>query len=116
MSASNEEFQPTGISNHENGGNEFAANAPGNNVASSIGSSNSLREEAVATHTTLNDDQRGKDKRIRYQSTKLRDFVTITIQKVSSSFSPLSSTSSQTSGISYPISHFVDCDKFSVGD
>ena len=101
LSTSNEEFQPTGIVSHKNGGNEFAANAPCNNVSSSIGFSNFLREEAVATPIALDDDQRGKGKRIRYPSTKLRDFVTNTIQKVSPSFSPPSSTSSQTSG--FPI-------------
>ena len=113
MSASNEEFQPTGISNHENGGNEFAANAPGNNVASSIGSSNSLREEAVATHTTLNDDQRGKGKRIKYLSTKLRGFVNNTIQK-SFHLSLLRHLIRLTSGIFYLIANFVNCDKFSM--
>ena len=84
-------------------------------MASSIGSNSSLREEVVATHTTLDNDQRGKDKCIRYSSTKLCGFITNTIQKVSSSFSPLSSTSSQTSGISYPIAHFVSCGRFFMG-
>ena len=66
MSASNEKFQPTGIGSHENSGNEFAANAPSNNVASSIGSSYSLREEAVATRTALKDDQRGKAHKVSF--------------------------------------------------
>ena len=102
VSTSNEKVQPTSIFSQEISGNEFAANDPSNNVASSIGSNSSLREEAVTTPTALDDDQRGKDKRIRYPSTKFLGFVTNTIQKVSPSFFPPSSTSSQTSGI-FPI-------------
>ena len=95
MSTSNEEVQLTSIVSKEISGNKLAANAPGDNVASNIGSYSSMREEAMATLTVLDDDQRGKGKRIRYTSTKLRGFVTNTIQKVISSFSPPSSTSSR---------------------
>ena len=115
MSTNNEEVQLTSIVSPEIGGNEFAANALGNNVASSIRAYSSLKEEAVATSTALDDDQRGNDKCIRYPSTMLLGFVTNTIQKVSPSFSPLSSTSSQTSGTSYPKAHFVNCDRLFVG-
>ena len=69
----------------------------------------------MATPTILVEEQRGKGKRIRYPSTKLRDFFTNTIQKVSPSSSPPPCTSSQTSGIFYPIAHFVNCDRFSIG-
>ena len=73
-----------------------------------------LREEVVSTPTIIDDVERGKGKRIRYPSTKLRGFVTNTIQKVSLS-SSLSSASIQTSGMSYPITHFVNYDRFSMG-
>ena len=55
-----------------------------------------LREEAVATPTVLDSDDKGNDKRIRYLSTKFRGFVTNTIQKVSpsASSSPISSKTS----------------------
>ena len=55
MCTSNEEVQPTSNVSHEIGGSEFAANVPSDNVASSIGSNSSLREEVVATPTALDD-------------------------------------------------------------
>ena len=48
-------------------------------MASSIAPYSSLREEAVATPTTLDDDQSGKGKRIKYPSAKLRGVATNTI-------------------------------------
>ena len=69
----------------------------------------------MVTPTILAEEQRGKGKCIMYPPTKLRGFVTNTIRKVSLSSSPPPSTSCQTSGISYPIVHFVNCDRFSMG-
>ena len=113
MSTSNKEVEPTSIVSHKIGSNEFAANGPGNNVASSNGSSNSLMEEAMANPNTLDDDQRGKGKRIKYLSTKLRGFVNNTIQK-SFHLSLLRHLIRLTSGIFYLIANFVNCDKFSM--
>lgn len=54
-------------------------------------------------------------KRKRFPLTKLRRYVTNTIQIVSLSSSPSSSTLIQYKGISYSIAHFVNCDRFFVG-
>ena len=74
-----------------------------------------LREAIVVTPIVLDNEERGKGKRIQYPSIKLRGFVTHTIRKVSPSPSPPSSPSTQTSSMSYPIAHFVNCDRFSTG-
>lgn len=73
-----------------------------------------LREEVVATPIILDNEERGKGKRIRYTPTKLRGFVTHIVRKVSLSSSS-SPTSTQISGMPYPIAHFVSYDLFSVG-
>ena len=55
----------------------------------------------------------GKGKRAKFASTRLRDYVTHTIRKVSpSSTSPAAPSSF--SGTPYPITHFVNCERFSV--
>ncbi|GAA0186796.1 transmembrane signal receptor [Lithospermum erythrorhizon] len=53
----------------------------------------------------------GRGKRTRVPSVKLRDYVTNTVQKIS----PSSPSHSQSSGTRYPISHLVNCNRFSVG-
>ncbi|GAA0156508.1 transmembrane signal receptor [Lithospermum erythrorhizon] len=53
----------------------------------------------------------GRGKRTRVPSVKLRDYVTNTVQKIR----PSSPSHSQYSGTRYPISHSVDCNRFSVG-
>ena len=55
---------------------------------------------------------RGKHKKI--VSSKLRGFVTNTMKKLSPSLSQSSSSSNYSSGTSYPIAHFVNCDRFSI--
>ena len=96
-------------------GSEVDVGSPSNFVLSPNGSGRSMNKEVVANPTVLDDGQRGKRKRVRYSSTKLRGIVTNTIRKVSSSPSTSSPTSSQTLGTSYLIEHFVNCDRFSMG-
>ena len=55
-------------------------------MVSRIDSGSSFSKKVVNTPIVLNDEQRGKGKRVRYPSTKLRGFVTNTIREVS--FSP----------------------------
>ena len=70
--------------------------------------------DGVASNTIENDahdahEERGKNKCIRYPFTKLWGFVTHTIWKVSPSHSPPTSTFTQSSGMSKPIAHFINC-------
>lgn len=60
-------------------------------------------------------DDLGRGKRTKVPSVKLRDFVTTTVRKLSPSHTPSSSTSHHSSGMPYPIAHFVNCDRFSMG-
>lgn len=56
----------------------------------------------------------GKGKRIKYQSTRLKDHVTHTVQKDSPSRLYSSPAYSPSSGTPYPITHFVNCNNFSI--
>ena len=74
-----------------------------------------MRKEAVATSTLHTGEDEGKGKRKKFPSTKLRGYATNTIRSVSP-VSPLSlSTSNQSTCMSYPIAHFINCDRFFVG-
>ena len=59
----------------------------------------------------VSEEQFGKGKRVKQPSIRLKDYVTHTIQ-VSPSAS--SSFQSKSSGIPYPLAHYVNCDKFST--
>ena len=69
---------------------------------------------------TMDDEQYeivlGRGCRQRQQSTKLRDYVLHTVQRLSSSSSPSASSLGHThsSGSPYPITHYVNYDKFSL--
>ncbi|WCJ23129.1 Retrovirus-related Pol polyprotein from transposon RE2 [Euphorbia peplus] len=65
-------------------------------------------EEENGTHGS----ELGRGQRVKVPSTRLRDFVTHTIRKNSPPQVSLDPSSS--SGTPYPITHFVNCDKFSV--
>ena len=69
---------------------------------------------------TMDDEQSeivlGRGCRQRQQSTRLRDYVLHTVQRLSSSSSPSASSLGHThsSGSPYPITHYVNYDKFSL--
>ena len=73
------------------------------------------REEAVAIPNVHAGEATGKGKRKKFPSTKLHDYVTNTVRLVSPSPPASSSTPIKSSGMSYPITHFVNCERFSVG-
>lgn len=54
----------------------------------------------------------GRGCRVKYPSTRLQDYVTNTVHKLSPS--PCSSAQSHASGAPYPITHYVNCEKISL--
>lgn len=71
------------------------------------GLENTVGEQGVQVDSEL-----GRGKRAKTPSTRYRDFVTHTIRKISPSEN--SSATSSSSGTPYPITYFVNCERFSV--
>lgn len=74
-----------------------------------------FEEETHGGDTSSSNNEFGRGMRTKFPSVKLKDFVTNTVRKLSPSPSQSSSASHQSSGISYPIAHYVNCDRFSMG-
>ena len=84
------------------------------NNGTSLGHSSNLREKAVATPTLSIDIAHGKGKRTKLPSTKLKGYVTYTIITVLPS-SPSLFIPNKSSSKCYPLAHFINCEKFSIG-
>ncbi|KAJ9548782.1 LOW QUALITY PROTEIN: hypothetical protein OSB04_021325 [Centaurea solstitialis] len=73
------------------------------------------QEPSSSAQDPANVTRMGRKMRTKIPSVKLRDFVTNTVRKLSPSTSQCSPASNHSSGMAYPIAHFVNCDRFSVG-
>ncbi|XP_021741132.1 uncharacterized protein LOC110707407 [Chenopodium quinoa] len=68
-------------------------------------------DEIHTTQDETNEEMLGRGKRVKFLSTKLCDYVTHTIPK--NKAPPLSSAESSSSGTIYPITYFLNYDRFS---
>ncbi|CAO2830501.1 unnamed protein product [Amaranthus hypochondriacus] len=73
-----------------------------------------VTEEVVANPNLCTEEDKGKVKRTKFPSTKLRGYVTNTVRTFRPSSPSSSSTPFKSSGNPYHIAHFVTCDCFSV--
>ncbi|KAI5428719.1 hypothetical protein KIW84_033637 [Lathyrus oleraceus] len=68
--------------------------------------------QSQTSHDENENESLGRDCRVKYPSTRLQDYVTNTVHKLS--LSPCSSAQSHASGAPYPITHYVNCEKISL--
>lgn len=94
-------------------------------LESSQSTNNGLDQPSIATQDittggqtesiSLNDTQMGRGFRNKFPSVLLRDYVTSTVRTESpSSTSSSSPVPSSSSGTPFPITHYINCDRFSV--